>query len=612
MGDIWTGLNSYLFSSTSNIGEKFCIKQLFQSLIIFSNDSISEEEAEKIASTFVEKNIPNGSKGYTIERINVGNPKLSDYTNYQEPSQTEISRVNSEIAVFLDENSVKPGEYEREDAKKLNDFIFEFLYKRLEDEIKRYDESILLYAYRQVELIEGKREKNRWQSGVDASKRTDYDFIGKNVEEIKKIASSSSSGKLIIEIFLKVDSIGHDSITSDFWSYLQALSIVLHETIVICEYIEYDIIPHKLIVNDDYAIQDVTGEELFDHEDFYRCKSEISSIISSKFLLNQKESGKLESNIDSDFLDKLYKINDAFLEQYEFSLRHFIAALKALGRMDLFDQSHFPLSIITEENIVTKLIQCFNDTVDKTELKKIIRFISLDFNSYDSTTKLVPINLLRRKERLNLCPLIHLKSGKYLYGNQMCSESSDLWLNSIISGDFPCFINQESEISKALKVIHDYLDVELEKDSGEIAKKTLGENKVETNILNFQRISILFPKRPPCGEIDLLAVNEEKKIIFVIDAKNMNNRNRPYDIRHEVDEFISNKKSYLAKLSLKEKFIDENIEEVLKYFGIQNFEGWIVKKAFVANKVYHSAFSKSEVNFILLQNLSAYLKSDVV
>lgn len=601
-----------LFSSDSNIGEKFCIKQLLQSLIQFSDNSISEGEAEKISNAFVEKNIPNGSKGYTIERINVDNPKLNDYSNYQEPFQTEISRVNSEIAVFLDENSVKPGEYEGEDAKKLNDFIFDFLYQRLEDEIKQYDESLLLYTYRQVELIEGKREKNRWQSGVDASKRTDYDFIGKNVEEIKKIASSASSAKLIIEIFLKVDSIGQNKISSDSWSYLQALSIVLHETIVICDYIEYDIIPHKLIINDTYAIQDVRGEELFDHEDFYRCKSEIASNVSSKFLLNQKKTGKVESNVESDYLDNLDKVNKAFLEQYKFSLRYFINVLTALGRMDLFDESHFPLSIITEKNIVAKLIQCFNDTVDETELKKIIRFISLDFNSYDHTTKLIPTNLLRRKERLNLCPLIHLKSGEYLYGNQMCSESSNLWLNSILSGDFPCIIDQESEIHKALKNIHAYLDKEVEKDSGEIAKKTLGENKVETNILNFQRISKLFPKRPLCGEIDLLAINEEKKIIFVIDAKNMNNRNRPYDIRHEVDKFIHKKKSYLASLSRKEKFVEENIEEVLKYFRIQNFEGWIVKKAFVVNKVYHSAFSKSDVDFILLQDLSAYLKSDVV
>ncbi|WP_321431114.1 hypothetical protein [uncultured Methanolobus sp.] len=596
-----------LFSSESNVAEKFCIKQLLQSWIQFSDNSISEEDASKIANAFVEENIPDGIKGYTIETINVDNPKLNEYSNYQEPSQTDIIRVHSEIATFLNETGVKPGEYEGKDAKELNYLIFDFLYQKLEDQIKRYDESLLLYTYKQVELIEGKRELNRWQSGVNASKRTDYDFIGKTVEDIKKIASVASSAKLIVELILKVNPTGQNRINSDSWSYLQALSNILHENIVICEYIEYDIIPHKLVINDIYEIQDVRGEELFNHEEFYRCKSEISSNISLKYLLNQKKSVKVESDLDSDYFACLDTVNEAFLNEYDVSLRNFTNVLTVLGRIDLFDEIHFPLSIVSEKDIVTKLIQYLNESVDGNELDKILRFISLDFNSYNSDTKLVPTNLLRRKERLNLCPLIHLKSGKYLYGNQMCLASSNLWKNSITSGDFPCIIDQDNEISKALKNIHVYLDKELEKDAGEIAKATLGEKWVETNILNFQRLSKSFPRRPSCGEIDLLAVNEEKKLIFVIDAKNMNKRNRPYDIRHEVDRFLCGEKSYLAKLSRKEIFIIDNIEEVLKYFEIQNFEEWVVKKAFVVNKVYPSAFSNGGVDFILLQDLSSYL-----
>jgi len=595
------------FSSESNIAEKFCIKKLLQSWIQFSDNSISEEEASIIANVFVEKKIPNGNKGHTIEAIKVDNPRLSDYSNYQEPSQSDIVRVHSEIAAFLAETGVKPGEDDGEDAKELNNLIFDFLYQKLEDQIKKYDNNFLYYAYKQVELIEGKREINKWQLGVDASKRTDYDFIGKSVEEVIKIASVVSSAKLIVEIFLKVDPIGHHKIDNDAWSYLQALSIILHETIVIYEYIKYDIIPHKLVIAETYEIQDIRGEELFNHEDFYRCKNEISSNVSLKSLLDQKNSGKKVSDVDEDYLKNLDMVNEAFLNEYEFSLRNFINVLTVLGRSDFFDEIHFPLSIIPEKDIITKLIQCFNDTVDETELRKILLFISLDFDSYSPTLKLVPTNLLRRKKRLNLCPLIHLKSGKYVYGNQMCLASSNLWRGSIISGDFPCIIDQDTEIADALKSIHVYLDKDLEQNAGEIARTTLGEKRVEMNVNNFKRLSKSFLKRPSCGEIDLLAVNEEKKIIFVIDAKNMNNRNRPYDIRLEVDKFLYSEKSYLAKLSRKESFIIENIEEVLTHFEIQNSEEWVVKKAFVVNKVYPSAFSNGGLDFILLQDLSSYL-----
>lgn len=270
-----------LFSSSSNSCEKFCIKQLLQSLIYFSGD-VCSDEAEKKAIEFVENNIPDGPKGYAIETINVCNPRLNEYVNYQEASQTELIRVNSEIAAFIDDSNILPREYEEEDAKKLSKFIFDFLYQRLEDEIKRYDESLLFYAYKQVELIEGKRELNRWQVGIDASKRTDYDYIGKNVDEIIEIASHVSSAKLIIELFVKIYPDGSNQCTNDSWSYLQALSIMLHEIIVIYEDIKYDIIPHKLIVHENYSITDERGEELFDHEGFYRRKSELTSHISSQ------------------------------------------------------------------------------------------------------------------------------------------------------------------------------------------------------------------------------------------------------------------------------------------------------------------------------------------
>lgn len=310
-------------------------------------------------------------------------------------------------------------------------------------------------------------------------------------------------------------------------------------------------------------------------------------------------------------MNRLEEVNKAFLNQYDFSLHNFIKVIATLGKLNLFDKSHFPLTIITEENIVSNLLQYIGDNVEENEINKILQFTTLDYNSYDYSTKLIPTNLLRRKERLNLCPLVRTKSGKYIYGNQMCLESSNLWLRSITFGDFPCFIDKESEINQALRDIHFYLDKELEKEASAIAESTLGKDKVETNILNFKRISASFSKRPPCGEIDLLAINEEKKIIFVIDAKNMNNRNRPYDIRQEFDTFFTKTKCYLRKLSNKKNFVEININEFLEHFGVLNVEGWNVKKAFVVDKVYHSAFSSKEVDFVLLQDLSSYLKPNM-
>ncbi len=548
-------------------------------------------------------------KKYTIEKITIGNSKLNNYTNYKEFSPAEISKVNSEIAKFLADNNVQPGEYEGETAKELNYSILEFLGQKLENEIKQYDESLLFYAYQQVELIEGKRENNRIQFGLDASKYTDYDIYQKNVEETRNISQVATSSKLIIETFLKVDPKGKNKINDDSWTYLQALSIVIHETTIICEYIDYDIIPHKLVISDLYMIQDIRGKEIYNHEGFYRSQSKMTVKSSMENLLKQKRKKKVEPKIKTNpFLDKLVYLDESFRVETDFSFRNLINTLTLLHRGDLFDESYFPLSLVTEKELVEYLLHYQEDIINETEIKKILSFISLGFDTYKIDDKLVPTNLLRRKERLNLCPLIHLKSGDYLYGNQMCLGSLNLWRSSIISGDFPCNIDKNSEISKALKEIHNYLDKELEIEAGEIAKKTLGQNNVETNVLNFKRLSRSFPKRPSCGEIDLLTVNVDKKVIFVIDAKNMNERIRPYDMRYEIDTFFDGNKSYIGKLSKKEQFIKENLIEVLNHFNVQDLEGWKVQKAFVVNKIYHSAFVDCEVDFVLLRDLSKYLE----
>ena len=120
--------------------------------------------------------------------------------------------------------------YQGDDAKNLNNQIFQFLQNKLEEEIKEYNDSSLFYAYRQVELIEGRREKNRLQLGLDASKYIEYDIISRSVETTEEISKASVSAKYIVETILKVGCHGSRAVTDEDWHYLHALAAVLEET----------------------------------------------------------------------------------------------------------------------------------------------------------------------------------------------------------------------------------------------------------------------------------------------------------------------------------------------------------------------------------------------
>ena len=191
----------------------------------------------------------------------------------------------------------------------------------------------------------------------------------------------------------------------------------------------------------------------------------------------------------------------------------------------------------------------------------------------------------------------------------MCVESAKFWTSMVVGGEFPYLLGKDSEIERYMSKYRSSLDKELEKEAEMIVRDVLGEDNYEANILNFTRISKCFPKRPECGEIDILAVNKKTKTLFLFDAKNRKRSITPYGIRRDIDEFLKGKQSYLAKIIKKERFIKSNFEEILNYFLVTCADGWKFKKAFVVSHNYQVAhYYKKSIDFVAVTNLADYLE----
>ena len=74
---------------------------------------------------------------------------------------------------------------------------------------------------------------------------------------------------------------------------------------------------------------------------------------------------------------------------------------------------------------------------------------------------------------------------------------------------------------------------------------------------------------------------------------------------------FDNSESYTF-IYMKDKipFIEENKDEILNHFKIEDKNGWKVKKGFVVNTLYVSAFYKEKVDFILIDDLGKFLQQD--
>ena len=288
-----------------------------------------------------------------------------------------------------------------------------------------------------------------------------------------------------------------------------------------------------------------------------------------------------------------------------------IKVMMALGRFEIKKDSYFPLSLLTVEEIFEHLKNIFKETVALDEIKKILAFLSLDFRTY-SNYKYIDYSidrLMRKKERLNLSPFIKI-DDKYLFGHQLLLNAIDGWTFPLFEGDSPFSIDDTNLVKKELTKIHDKLDKDLEILTCKEAVKSLGEEFVRCNIDKFQTLSKKFPQKPSCGEIDLLVANPNTKIIFVMDAKNVNQKHHISAIDRELNKFLKGDKSYLVKLNKKFDFIEENKDEILNHFKIEDKNGWKVKKGFVVNTLYVSAFYKEKVDFILIDDLGKFLQQD--
>lgn len=168
------------------------------------------------------------------------------------------------------------------------------------------------------------------------------------------------------------------------------------------------------------------------------------------------------------------KLDATFQIKNGYSLINSIRIIYALSRSNFKKYLFFPVFIVTIDDIISYINEIFPE-IENEEIIKIIENASLSFTTYKKENKLIPTELLRSKNRLNVCPLIKLNEDEYIFGNQQCKFSHNIWLNELIDGDFP-YQESDEDILKELDEIHKINSNELEKDAANHLKNLLGDN----------------------------------------------------------------------------------------------------------------------------------------
>lgn len=594
-----------LLGKDDNTGEKLLIKNFLKSLLFYAGYDL--QSAEEKSESFVNLHIPLGKRGYSVQQLQIANPWVDDYENPIPMNETDVSVVNRQLSEFIIGNNIAQGDYTGKEAKEVNYKFYCFLQKMLEDELSQYSPTLIKFAYQQLELTEGAKTMRAIAYGMRAKGELNYDIHEAYRKEDSKNSELSLSIKHIIHSTLKIGGDGlKEIVTAEIWTKLLAISRVLIDTAEIYDYIQYDLRGHILRINHLYVVEDIEGDEAIDSESFVGTDARIK--IDNAKRAYQKATEELPKYTKVEpYPESLNELNEAFKKDLGFSYDDLNFILYALSRMTLFTPGSSPITICTSKEIVEALKKADKLSITDETVLRVLGFLSLRYGMYDKSDLLSAADMMRKKERINVSPLIAIGSSTYLYGNEVVGNALKFWSKPAY-GDFPFSTDNLPAIRNAITNIHRNADLELEKEAEIEAGKILGSENVEARVRNFKRLSDEFSRDEKCGEIDVLCVNPEKKVLHVFEVKNVKKGASPYYVRQNIKEFFEGDKSHYSKLLAKKEFVENNLPQILKHFKIESSIGWTVKEAFVTQRNYYAAYWKEKkVDFILVDELGNYL-----
>lgn len=333
--------------------------------------------------------------------------------------------------------------------------------------------------------------------------------------------------KHILSTALKSPAIGANSITSVEWMRLLAIGQLIVEITQSYDFFEHQLTECSVSISDMYEIRQDISETIFDSQKYaYKVNQDLLSI-----QLDDTDSPSSNNREASKLL-----IDNAFKTAYGFTFKEMLIILSAMGVNDFEHTNDYPLNVMNSDKLCHQLNEWY-PSLELNTIHQIIMFLSLTFSTYGISSNMIPSFLMRKKERLNLCPLIAVNND-IIWGNQMCIGASRFWSGMIGSGDFPYSIDCPKVITKAMKEIHRNKDKELEVELAQIARNAIGESFVVAPVLKFDSIHNDLPRYPDCGEIDLLVALPSAKKIIIGEAKNRNKRSRAYDMQLEHRDFL--------------------------------------------------------------------------
>ena len=612
-------------NTPDNSGELKIVDHVLQGLSVLFTKNGWAEQAGKIQDQIhnfieLEKSFPRKKKVLSIDPSN--NPTMlpGNPIEFRKIQEADISNVLDEEGEFIRrEFQLTPGTILNSQHVIILNKIVEFLFKKLVGIIEDLNpEHLLDFLVSNYEAIVFQRSNRRITIPTQlACFSSSKELVEQLIEELPQIDDAALSCRFIIEYVVVRPPSGKRPICFEVYDQLMALS-----SEIIARANQSDMAKYGLF-DFDFAFLE-SGRLGFNRSEFnsninsfqnHRSADEINHAVEN-FKRWWKERPEIEPK---DFPPEVKELNQAFEAEFGMTFLDLTLFISELGNLSL-DVSQAQYKTMEYCSLVEQLSKILHWDQNKTQ--KMVDFLTLEpreefLNPPEPflKTDVYPWRMSRGLSYMRRPLLIVIDNGqkKVCWGVRHLFASSDYLLQAVVSGRL-----QDRYISKTMQ---EFIGKNSTKKGEEFNQRVFDACAIVPGAIPRKKVKAISGKRigypnNDLGDIDVMAFFPNKRIIAVIECKDLEIARNAIEMSHELEALFtgnSKKEATVAKHNKRSEWIKENLPSVLGSVGIHDNNKWKVEPILVVgSEMMTSAFHKStipvyQVDRFISEYLTRYL-----
>lgn len=570
-------------------------RQMVESIIdMLENFTIEAKEIMQLEKIFAN---PLKKKFFALDYNN--NPYLKPLSdrNFREIKAEDenelLDGIGSEIIV---KGKWSYGIVKDEDRSDIARYVVGYLYELLESQIKELKPDYI------VELVCYDLEKIMYNLML-AQNRYAYDVVcypekkEKIFGDFNELNKSSRALKFLTEYIAACPPDGTEILGE--WHYEKLLAIC---SLIIDWSYKNDLFYYKIFN---------TPIEILRSDRIGMKQDEFNKLLTIN--INAREE-QLQYYSTSDFREKISlrefpnigeRLNEGFLNEYGYSFDDFCNSI--FGMISFGNKVNNEVKKVDKSELISWLVEnCEN--INSRKVEKVIQDISLtkreDFLKPPKPYRREDVYPWRFNRELSFTrrPVI-IRENEVIWGNRQLFHMMKFTIDLIYGGKL------KTKGNKLPKLIGEISNKRGEDFNNQVYNKInkISDFIVDKNLEKINRKRIADGNRNTLGDIDILYIIPNLKLIVLAEVKDFNFSKNPYEMDCEYQKMFvdkNDKKCFATKHKRRALWVKEHLEDVKMHYGLEGYD-WIVKDIFIVSEaIISNAFYDAGATIIKYDEIS--------